>query len=100
MTTKPVDRRRAIEKEFAPQASIMKALAHPIRVFIVDELSRGERCVCEITDMVGLDMSTVSRHLAVLRNAGIVSDDKRAQSVYYSLAMPCVLNFFSCIIKS
>ena len=56
----------------------MKALAHPSRLFIVDELSRsGERCVCELTEMVGADMSTVSRHLAMLKGAGIIEDEKR-----------------------
>ena len=53
-------------------------MAHPTRLFIVDELARsGERCVCELTEMVGVDMSTVSRHLAMLKNAGIIEDEKR-----------------------
>ena len=54
------------------QARVMKALAHPTRLFIVEELGRGERCVCELTEMVGADVSTVSKHLALLRNAGVV----------------------------
>lgn len=82
---------------YKARARIMKAMAHPTRLFIVDELSRGERCVCELTEMVGDDISTVSKHLSVLRNAGIVSDDKRGTQVFYSLSVPCVLNFFSCV---
>ena len=79
---------------------VFKALAHETRLFIVDELSRGERCVCELTEMIGADISTVSNHLSVLRNAGIVTSDKRGQQVFYSLHMPCVLQFFSCVQKA
>ena len=82
---------------FHARARIIKALAHPTRLFIVDELSRGERCVCELTDMIGADVSTVSKHLAVLRNAGIVQDKKVGAQVFYSLRCPCVLEFFSCV---
>jgi DNA-binding transcriptional ArsR family regulator len=75
----------------------MKALAHPTRLFIVDELSRGERCVFELTEMVGADMSTVSKHLAVLKSAGVVLDDRRGIQVFYRLRVPCVLSFFGCV---
>ena len=75
----------------------MKALAHPTRLFIVDELSRGERCVCELRDMIGADVSTVSRHLTVLREAGVVEDEKRGLQVWYRLRVPCILNFFGCV---
>lgn len=75
----------------------MKALAHPTRLFLVEELSRGERCVCELTEMVGADVSTVSKHLALLRNAGVVQDEKRGTQVFYSLRCSCALNFFQCV---
>ena len=86
-----------VEARFKARARIVKAMAHPTRLFIVDELSRGERCVCELTSMVGSDVSTVSKHLAILRNVGIVTDEKRGAQVYYSLRVPCVLNFFTCV---
>ena len=77
---------------------VVKAMAHPTRMFIVDELSRvGERCVCELTEMVGADMSTVSKHLALLKSAGIICDEKRGSQVYYSLRVPCILDFFRCV---
>jgi len=79
------------------RAKVIKAMGHPTRLFIVDELSRQERCVCELTEMIGNDVSTVSKHLTVLRNAGIVQDEKRGTMVFYSLRVPCVLNFFSCV---
>jgi len=82
---------------FDAQARIIKAMAHPTRLFIVDTLSRGEKCVCELRQMIGADMSTVSKHLAVLKNVGIVNDDKRGSQVYYTLSVPCVLNFFKCV---
>jgi ArsR family transcriptional regulator len=85
------------QARFDARARILKALAHPSRLFMVEELSRGERCVCELTEMVGSDMSTVSKHLSVLKSAGIVADDKRGMQVYYRLKMPCVLRFFDCI---
>ncbi len=79
------------------RARVMKALAHPSRLFILDELSRGERCVCELTEMVGADVSTVSKHLALLKKAGVVLDQRRGQQVFYRLRVPCVLNFFGCV---
>jgi ArsR family transcriptional regulator len=79
------------------RARVIKAMAHPTRLFIVDELSRGERCVCELTEMIGADVSTVSKHLAILRETGIVRDEKRGANVYYQLRVPCVMSFFSCV---
>ena len=72
-------------------------MAHPSRLFIVDELSKNQRCVCELTKMIGADMSTVSRHLTILKDVGIVQDEKRGSQVYYNLRMPCVMNFFKCV---
>lgn len=83
--------------KFELRAQIVKAIAHPTRLFIIDELSRQERCVCELTEMIGADTSTVSKHLTILKNAGLVKDDKRGTSVYYQLRCPCILDFFGCI---
>lgn len=79
------------------KAVILKAMAHPTRLLIIDELSKQEHCVCELTEMIGADTSTVSKHLAILKNAGIIADEKRSQMVYYRLIMPCALNFLSCL---
>jgi DNA-binding transcriptional ArsR family regulator len=81
------------------RAAVFKALGHPTRVFIVQELSKGEECVCRLTEKIGADMSTVSKHLNVLKSAGIVSDDKRGLQVFYKLRMPCVLGVFGCVDK-
>lgn len=87
----------ATRARYANQARILKALAHPARLLMVEELSRGERCVCELTELVGVEMPTVSRHLGLLRNAGILEDEKRGSQVFYRLRTPCVLNFFKCV---
>ena len=84
--------------KYESRAKIIKAMAHPTRLFIVDELAKnGERCVCELTDMIGADISTVSKHLAVLKQAGIIADDKRRNQVFYYLRVPCVMEFFRCV---
>jgi DNA-binding transcriptional ArsR family regulator len=83
-------------QKYSMQAKILKALAHPTRLLIVDELCKNEHCVCELTDMVGADTSTVSKHLSVLKEAGIVGIEKRGTNVYYSLKIPCTATFLSC----
>ena len=91
------DRFRTTFGTVKARASVYKALGHPTRLFIVEELSRGERCVCELTAMVGADVSTVSKHLSVLKQVGLVDDEKRGAQVFYRLLVPCVLTSFGCI---
>ena len=80
------------------EAEVFKALGHPVRRWIVKQLSDGaEHCVCEFVDAVGVKFATISQHLAVLKNAGVITDDKRGKNVYYRLSCPCVLNTISCI---
>ena len=75
---------------------MLKALAHESRLMIVDRLSHGECSVGELRDLVGGDLSTVSKHLALLRAHGIVEDRREGTTVYYKLLTPCVCNFFTC----
>jgi len=84
---------------YEARARIIKALAHPARLLIVDELLAQPRCVCELQAELELDMSTVSKHLSVLKNAGVVQDEKRGVQVYYRLRCPCVVSFFECAEK-
>jgi len=79
------------------RAKIIKAMAHPSRLFIIEELSKSKRCVNELTEMIGADTSTVSKHLSVLKNAGLVQDEKRANSIFYSLRCPCIMDFMGCV---
>jgi ArsR family transcriptional regulator, arsenate/arsenite/antimonite-responsive transcriptional repressor len=79
------------------RAQVFKALAHPSRLSIVETLVDREHCVNELTDLLGIDASTTSRHLAILRNAGLITDEKRGASVYYRLQCSCVLTFIECV---
>jgi DNA-binding transcriptional ArsR family regulator len=81
---------------FKAQARVLKALANESRLKIVDRLSKGECSVGELTELIGSDQSTVSKHLAVLRSNNIVNDRREGNVVYYTLLTPCVMNFFSC----
>lgn len=85
------------QNKFKTHAAIIKTLAHPTRLFLLDELSRGERCVRELTEMIGVEMPTVSRHLSLLKGAGILDDEKRGAHVFYRVRVPCVLEVFSCV---
>ena len=89
--------RAKTKKQYEARATVIRAMAHPSRLLIIDALSEGERCVSELTETVGADTSTVSKHLSVMKNAGIVADEKRGTMVYYRLRVPCILNFFGCI---
>jgi ArsR family transcriptional regulator len=82
---------------FEAEAKVIKALSHPTRLFIIEELSQGERCVYELTQMVGDDTSTVSKHLSVLKNKGIVQNERRGCQNFYRLKIPCILKFKECI---
>lgn len=85
------------QARYKARANIIKAMAHPSRLLIIDALAVKELCVCELTELIGADTSTVSKHLSVLKNAGIVTDEKRGTMVYYRLRVSCIMNFFGCI---
>ena len=88
-----LDEKRAMQA----RADIFKALGHPARLTMVMALGERERCVCELQELVGSDMSTVSKHLTVLRNVGLVDTDKRGKQVFYSLRLKCTLGFVQCV---
>lgn len=79
------------------RAETFKALGHPARLQMIDMLATDEHCVCDLVEAVGLGWSTVSRHLAVLKAAGVVEDEKRGLQVFYRLALPCVASFSACL---
>jgi len=82
---------------YETRAKVFKALAHPTRLWITEQLARQERCVCSLVEPIGADFSTVSKHLAILREAGIVIDEKRGKQVFYRLRVPCILDFMHCV---
>ncbi len=82
---------------YEARARIAKALAHPSRLLMLDALTEKEMCVCDLTELVGADQSTVSKHLAVLKNAGIVSDRKEGVMIFYRLKIGCLQGFWTCM---
>ena len=88
-------RRMTVRKNLEAQARIFKALGHPSRLMMADALTRGPMCVAELQSIVGADMSTVSRHLAVLKAADIVADEKRGLHVYYRLKLSSLGQFLT-----
>jgi len=82
---------------FEKQAEIAKAIAHPVRIAIVDFLKDGEQCVCDIAKYAGSERSNVSRHLSVMVNAGVLEYRKEGLKVIYRLKRPCIVDFLSCI---
>jgi DNA-binding transcriptional ArsR family regulator len=90
-----VDRQSRLEA----RARILKALGHSSRLMILEELAGGEKCVAELTEAVGSDMSTVSKHLTLLKSVGLVQDRRQGTQIFYRLMAPCVLGFFECVEK-
>ena len=82
---------------FQKQAEFAKAIAHPLRIAIVNFLKDGEQCVCDIAKHVGSERSNVSRHLSVMVSAGVLEFRKEGLKVIYKLKTPCILKFFSCV---
>jgi ArsR family transcriptional regulator len=72
-------------------------MAHPTRLLFMELLLDGERCVQELTEAAGYDITTVSKHLAVMKNAGLLDCEKRGLQVFYRIACPCFVDFFRCI---
>ena len=81
------------------KAGIIKAIASPIRLMIIDELSRGDKCVCELLPMFKLDQSTLSRHLSQLKKTGIITEKKNGVKVIHHLETPCILQVFECVMN-
>ena len=79
------------------KAEVLKAMAHPLRLAIVEFLKRRERCVCEIVEHLGAGQPNVSRHLALMVRAGVLGNRKEGLNVYYRLQTPCVLDFLGCV---
>ena len=88
--------KQSILNSYSGEAAAFKALGHPTRLFIVHQLGRRDTCVCELTAMVGDDVSTISKHLSVLRNAGIVDSTRKGNQIIYRLKLRCVLNLAGC----
>jgi DNA-binding transcriptional ArsR family regulator len=85
------------KKLYELKAEIIQAAGHPIRLAIIEFLSRGEQCVCDIVDHVDTQRSNVSRHLSVMLKAGVLESRKDGLKVIYRLRTPCIVDFLSCV---
>lgn len=93
-------KQRPTEKEMAlieAKANVLKALGHPTRLWMAEQLADGEKCVCELAEFIDADFSTISKHLSVLKQAGVVEIEKRGKQVYYRLKVPCILKYLPCV---
>ena len=79
------------------RAKVVKAMAHPVRLMVIEFLKDGEHSFSEVFDLFKLDKSTVSKHLLVLKEAGIITSRKEGTDMIYKLEVPCVIDFFSCV---
>lgn len=86
----------SILEAYSTEAAAFKALGHPTRLFIVHQLGKRDACVCALTALVGDDISTVSKHLSVLRAAGIVDSVRKGNQILYRLKLRCVLKLSVC----
>jgi len=89
--------KRKSRQHYEVRARVAKALAHPSRLLILDALADGEMCVCELTELVGADQSTVSKHLSVLKHAGLVEDRKDGVMTHYRMKILCLGGFWKCV---
>lgn len=79
------------------RAAVLKALAHPTRLWLLEQLQQQDHSVCDLTNGVNADISTVSKHLSVLKQAGIVSSRRHGKQIFYHLETPCLLKMFGCV---
>ncbi|MEJ5259165.1 MAG: metalloregulator ArsR/SmtB family transcription factor [Anaerohalosphaeraceae bacterium] len=82
---------------YEKQSLVTQAMAHPLRIAILNVLRQGPCCVQDIVRQVGGKQSNISRHLGILVNAGILHYEKKGLHVFYTLKRQCVLRFLDCL---
>jgi len=83
-------------RRYELRTEIFKALAHPMRLCMLEKLRERPWCVCELAACVGVDKSVASKHLSQLKAAGLIEDERRGTLVEYRLVAPCVLEMADC----
>jgi len=79
------------------KAMLLKAMGHPIRVEIIELLGKKEMCACEIANLFNCDRTTVSKHLAILKDLGIIEQRREGLYIHYSLKLHCLVPMLQCI---
>jgi len=82
--------KKEINDKYSELARIFKAICHPSRLYIIDRLKNEPVCVSRLSEEIGDDISTISRHLKVLKEAGIILDVRDGNKIRYKLIMNCV----------
>jgi ArsR family transcriptional regulator len=83
-------------RRYELRAEIFKALAHPMRIYLLEKLKERPWCVCELAVEVGIEKSVASKHLSQLKNVGLIEDEKRGTIVEYHIVAPCILDMAAC----
>jgi ArsR family transcriptional regulator len=86
-------------KKYKNREKIIKAMAHASRLIIIDALNDGKKSVGDLVKMIGSDASTVSKHLSILKTAGLVIDKRDGNKIFYSQRCPCIGQYIKCIEK-
>ena len=92
-------RLRLTPEDVQARAKVLKALGHPTRLQILDLLDQGDRCLCEFNPLFKIRQPTLSRHLAVLKQAGIITERRAGSRLILHLATPCILRAFACAVE-
>ena len=87
------------QKILEGQSSILKALGQPTRLQILELLNNGERCVCEIFPAIHQEQANVSKHLSILKQAGILESRKDGLRILYRIKAPEILNLLTGVSK-
>ena len=82
------------------RADLLKSLAHPTRVLMIEALSHGDCCVNDLRSLAATSQPTISRHLDKLKKAGIVTERRAGPKVIHHLACPCMLQALSCSLEA
>ena len=83
-------------RKFEEEARLLRVLGHPMRLAIIETLSKRPWCVCELANNLGLNKSATSKHLSLLKSVGVIDMERDGTQVNCNLVMPCVLELMHC----
>ncbi len=96
MTTTTIDRKEQQALEMA--AVMLKAVAHPVRLALIELLDYGKRrSVTELFELLGMEQAVVSHHLSILRDRGVLRQEREGKHVFYSLKHPRLIEIVRCV---
>jgi len=87
---------RNVNNQYSWEAEFFKTLSHPTRIFILYSVKYEQYTVTELAEKAGIDISTMSKHLDLLKRQKIIVGEKNKNNVYYKINIPCVFNFLDC----